>query len=232
MYYSVDDDGNIVIVDSAGIYQDFVSVSSGDSDILDDTFSSADSDNSFSSVFDFYDPFLYLPSVSSDDIDSFYPSVFSYDALFDVLANVPGYTIYPSTQAVSVLTDVLNGIDGNVYYVIISGVDTNDTYLYYSSSFSSSGNIITLLSPVTRCRYYSYRPSSNSSYLYTYTVDNLGDTSFTLTNQLIYTNILDGYPDVIPYKQKSSYSFLVLISIFIGIVAVSVFKSLFSRKGK
>lgn len=206
MYYYTDENGNIVQTD------DFSDLPSEFDIFFDGTVSSGD--------------------VESGDVFITYNQVpeFDYDSLYEVLASVPGYTIYPSNQAVSVLTDVLNGIDGKVAYVILSGSDTNDTSLYYSSDFSVSGHNITLFSPVTHCRYYSYRPSVNSSYIYTYTVNSLGDTSFYLTNQLVYTNVIDGYPDVIPFKSKESYSLYFVIALSLVILAVGAFKSFFSRK--
>lgn len=210
MYYSVDEFGNIIY--------------SENSDILPEEFQSLYPESALDTL---------TPSVSSGDIYNIIinePEEFDYDYLIDVLANVPGYTIYPSTQAVSVLTDVLNGVDQHVFYVILSGSDTNDTSLYYSNDFNVSGKQVTLLSPVTHCRYYSYRPSSSSSYVYTYTVESLADTTFTFTNQLAYTNTLSGYPDVIPYKQKENYSLVFAVALGVIVLAVGAFKSLFGRK--
>lgn len=210
MYYSVDEFGNIIY--------------SENSDILPEEFQSLYPESSLDTL---------TSSVSSGDVYNITinePEEFDYDYLLDVLASVPGYTIYPSTQAVSVLSDVLNGVNEHVYYVILSGSDTNDTSLYYSNDFTLSGSQVTLLSPVTHCRYYSYRPSSSSSYVYTYSVNTLSDTTFNFTNQLAYTNTISGYPDVIPYKQKENYSLTFALAFGIIILAVGAFKSLFGRK--
>lgn len=160
-------------------------------------------------------------NVSSGQINIIVPTSdpFDFNNLYDTLANVPGFTVYPSTQSVSVFTDVLNGLDSSVGYVIMAGGDSNDNYMYYSERYNYVGNTITLFSPVTMCRYYSYRPSNVSSYLYTYNVTTTGDTSIDLTNFLIYTNIVDGYPDVIPYKSKESYNvFIVIVFLFVLLI--------------
>lgn len=145
-------------------------------------------------------------------------NIVTYDDMIDLLAAIPGYNVYPNTTAVNVFTDVLNGVNGNIGYVILSGADTNSTYLYYSKKYTVSGQNITLQNPVTFCNYYQYRPSTNAAYIYTYNVSTIGDTSFNITNQLVYTNILDGYPDVLPYKQRETYSIFFLIGLAILII--------------
>lgn len=209
MYYGNDADGNIVMSTDSGIlpdvYQDLFpsqapdSVSDGDAFI--DVTQSPDSGDG-------------IPDSEENSSPVDFPSFdfVTYDDLIDLMAAIPGYNVYPNTSAVNVFSDVLNGVSGSVGYVILSGADTNSTYLYYSNKYSVSGKTVTLYSPVTYCNYYSYRPSSSSSYIYTYTVSTIGDTSFTFSNQLAYTNLLDGYPDVLPFKQKETYSLFFIIA--------------------
>lgn len=204
MFYSVDADGNIIMSESVDILPD----------VYVDIFTTVDEEQSF----------VVVPesSVSPGDL-------LTYDGLYDLLAAIPGYNVYPNTAAVNVFTDVLNGVEGNFGYVILSGSDSNSTYLYYSADFEVSGRSITLFSPVTFCNYYSYRPTSSSSYVYTYTVSTLGDISFTVSNQLIYTNLLDGYPDVLPYKSRETYLLFFIIALSIMLVLFSLLKN--SKRG-
>lgn len=156
-----------------------------------------------------------------------------FDSLADTLANVPSYTVFPNTSAVSVMQQVLNGVDGHFGYFVSAGATSSEVDMYYARDYTVSGKNITLHSPVTHCKYYSYRPSGTSGTVYTYTVSNLADTSVTLSNQLVYTNLVDGYPDLIPYKQRNNYDFIFLITIGILIVALSTFSSRFrARKEK
>lgn len=209
MYYGNDTDGNIIMSPDSSVLPDsfqdvFPSTAPGyvsdgnatSDDIIGDDFPSGSSD-----------PQDGVPSL---DFSSF--NFVTYDDLIEVMAAIPGYNVYPNTSAVNVFSDVLNGVSGNVGYVILSGSDTNSTYLYYSNNYSVSGQTINLYSPVTFCNYYSYRPTTNSSYVYTYNVSTIGDTSFTFSNQLAYTNLLNGYPDVLPFKQKETYSLFFIIA--------------------
>lgn len=157
-------------------------------------------------------------SVSSGDF-------LSYDDLVDFLAAIPSYNVYPNISAVEVFSHVLNSIDYNIGYIILSGSDSNSTYLYYSKNFSVSGNVISLFSPVTFCNYYSYRPTSSSSYIYTYSVNTVSDVTFTLTNQLVYTNLIEGYPDLIPFKSRDSYSIMIICCILIFLIFAKIFMS-------
>lgn len=149
----------------------------------------------------------------------------SYDYLVDLFAYIPGYNVYPNTNAVNVFEYVVNSLDGHFGYVVLSGADTNSTYLYYSKDFEVIGNVIYLYAPVTFCNYYSYRPSSSSSYVYTYTVNTVSDVNFTLSNQLVYTNLMDGYPDLLPYKSNESYSFLIIIAFLVFMCFALLFKN-------
>lgn len=212
MYYGVDEFGNIV--------------SSQDSSVLPEE---------FQEVFPEYPPESYpVPSEQFDGLMSYvsggdlasditdsvvealeFPEPLTGDELYDLLALIPGYNVFPNTAAVTVFDKVLNGLDGNFKYLITSGSDTYYTYLYYGSSVDVSGNIITFNSPYTICTYYQYRPNTNTNWSYYYTVQQKtsGSDYFSLTNQLIYTNIVDGYPDLVPYKSRESFSLSILISI-------------------
>lgn len=198
MYYGNDSEGNIVMSDS--------------SDILPDEFQAVfpDSASDTVSAGDFSTP---APTDLTDSFIPVFPDDYvSYEDMVDLLALVPGYNVYPSAAAVSVFEDVLNGLPRNIGYVILSGSDTYSTYLYYSDKYSVSGSSVFLSSPVTFCTYYQYRPTTSSSWVYIYTVNTIGDTSFNISNQLVYTNLLEGYPDVLPYKQKETYSLFYIIA--------------------
>lgn len=168
---------------------------------------------------------LILPPSDNDNF-------LDFDSLAETLALVPEYTIYPSTEAVNVFSGVLNGLDYNFGYVILAGSDTNDMYLYYSKDFSVSGQIINLFSPVTRCRYYRYRPTSSSNYVYTYSVQEVDTSTFNLSNQLIYTNIIDGYPDLLPYKRNENFSLLFIMALSLLVLVFSFFRNLDRRDKK
>lgn len=154
----------------------------------------------------------------------------NYDDLIEALASVPSYNIYPNTTAVQVYELVLDSLDENVGYFIASGSSSSDVYLYYSEKYTVSGNTLTLQSPVTQCRYYTYRASSSSSTEYRYNVTTLSDISITLSNQLVYTNLKDGYPDVMSYKKNESYSMIVTCAICALICAVATVSTRFVLK--
>lgn len=198
MYYGVDENGDIIFSTSSDILPDNYQ------DIFPETVSGSDLDVSFDDPIYFDDPF----------------GSFDEDHFIELLAAIPGYAVYPNTAAVSVFQDVLNGVSGRFGYIIISGSDTYTTYLYYSRFYYVSGSTVTLSSPVTRCTYYQYRPSSSSSFYYTYSVDIVGDISFTPTNQLVYTNLLEGYPDVVSYKSHESFYLLFLIALAVVFIFV------------
>lgn len=148
------------------------------------------------------------------------------DQLIEALAAIPSYNIFPNTQAVNVFSDVLDHLDYNPYYVIVSGSDSYYTHLYYSKEASVSGSTISLLGDVTHCQYYQYRPSSSSSWSYRYAVFHEGQVDVTLSTQLAYTNMIDGYPDVLPYKQKTTFSISVLIAILLLVLCIMfIFKN-------
>lgn len=212
MYYSIDPiTGLIITSESSDILPDpYQEVFPEDiSDIFEDTVSDGDS-------------YIPYPTIDPDEFISDNDLV-THDDLIDMLALIPGYNVYPNTTAVSIFSDVLNNIDGHIGYVIISGSDTNTTNLYYSSHYTVSGKTIVLQSPVTYCNYYQYRPTSSSNYIYTYSVSSIGETSFNLTNQLVYTNLLEGYPDVLPYKQREIYSLFYVIAFALLLLFIILF---------
>lgn len=204
---------------------------------LDSSFSSevlSDKDKSLYPDSSFDLPLLdALSDVSSGD--SFIPSVieqnvivsndFDFDEfdshMFDLLAQVPAYDIYPSTAAIQVFQDVLLGLHNPVGYVIQASDTASDVTLYYSEDYDVSGTNIVLRNPVTACRYFTYR--SNSTTYYRYTVTTLSsDTSFSLGTQLVYTNLVEGYPalqrDSLQYDVPFYLFSLVLLVAFFGIL--------------
>lgn len=173
--------------------------------------------------------------VSGGDVSSVYVSEpFDYDALYDGFrssvdyALVNGFEIYPNEKAISVFEDVLNGLDGHWGYVALSGNDTYSTYLYASRSYDVSGSSVTLRGDVLRCYYHQFRNSSSQPWRYTYTVSHVGDQTFSPTSELVYTNLLDGYPDLVPYKSRETYLYLVFFLILVGLIVIYV---RFFRKG-
>lgn len=148
---------------------------------------------------------------------------FDYETLVEQLERTALYTIYPNAQAVAVYRDVLNSYDGDFGYVLTSGTSSSDVYLYVSRDYTVSGSQIVLQYPVTVHRYYTYRPSSSSSTQYRYEVSqNAGQQSFNLGTTLVYTNLKDGYPDIMPYKRNFSY-FSVYFIMFILFLLFGLF---------
>lgn len=164
-------------------------------------------------------------SVSSGDVYVFnytYPTVssnsMSYDDYISAIADHPAYAIYPAEAAVRVFSDVIKGEPNHVFYVVLSGGQSSDAYLYYSDDFLLQGNTITLLDSVTVCRYYRYRYNGTSSYEYRYEVSSTSNVSFNLSNQLAYTNCVSGYPVLEDYKSRDSYSMLWIILVVLLIL--------------
>lgn len=178
-----------------------------------------------------YNPY-YTPTVSSGDIiiNNDYSFSLDYDEfdshLYDVIANVPAYDIYPSTAAVQVFQDVLLGLKNPVGYVIVSGSAASDVSMYYSSDYTVNGKNIVLHAPVIQCRYYTYRPSSTSVTYYYYTVNNYsGDANFTLSSQLAYTNLVEGYPALQRDSLQYDVSFITFgIALLLGCAITLLFK--------
>lgn len=220
MYYSIDENGHIIESETSDILSDIqqnlypefaietlpvpeVSVSSGDPVLPND------SESFFADV-----PITYSLTLPDDYI--------TYDDMIELLANQPVYTIYPNQNAVSVFSDVLNGLDRNVSYVIISGSDSNSAYMYYGDDFSISGKDWTISGNVTRVNYFRFRTNPSAAYEYAFYPESTGSVTFHVENELVYTNMVDGYPDIIPYKSRESYSllfFIPLIFLFSAIFA-------------
>lgn len=143
---------------------------------------------------------------------------FDYETLVEQLERTALYTIYPNAQSVAVYRDVLNSYDGDFGYVLSSGTSSSDVYLYVSRDYTVSGSQIVLQYPVTVHRYYTYRPSSSSSTQYRYDVTyNAGQQSFNLNTALVYTNLKEGYPDIMPYKRNFSYfsAYFIMLVLFL-----------------
>lgn len=231
MYYGVDENGNIISSESSEILPEEYQEVFPEVAPMPETVSQGDTPEYYPLPDNFLD---FMDSVSSGDLVGQFadqlPSTLSQDELIDLLAAIPGYSVFPNQTAVTVFTSVLNGLDKNVKYLIVSGSDTNYTYLYYGKNITLNGNVLVFNSPYTVCTYYQYRPSTSSAWQYLYTVSDRtsGSDTFTFNNTLVYTNIREGYPDVIPYKSRESYSFLFIIVLVACFVA---FKTLTHRKG-
>lgn len=132
------------------------------------------------------------------------------DALYSAISTYP---IYPSSASVSVFEMVAEGLPSDYGYYMVSGFDSYTTYFYYSDNWSVEDNVIVLSGNVTKCSYYRTRQSSSSSWEYHYSVDNdVGLSSVSLFDDLVYTNLVEGYPTFTPYI---SYNILDKISSFI-----------------
>lgn len=198
MYYGIDENGKII--------------QSQSSDILDPVYQALypfDASDTVSSG----DANVISSSSNSSGIP--YEDFLTYDDMVSILSNEPTYSLYPNASAVSVFTDVLNGIDGNVEYFIYSGSDSNTAFLAYGDHVEVSGSSWTLSGDVFLVSYYRYRLNTSSPYEYCYTVNSVGDITIDVTNKLVYTNAVDGYPDVIQYKSHESFFILFSIPLFI-----------------
>lgn len=173
---------------------------------------------------------IVTPDIDYEQLGQVVADAIDYDSMIEAFADVPSYQVFPNTSAVSVMAEVVNSLSGKFGYVIVSGSSSSDVSLYYSKDYVVNNKNITLKSPVTHCRYYNYRPSSSSTSLYTYIVDDLGDTSFNATNQLMYTNLLEGYPDLVPYKQGAKYSFDFLQALALLMCAMAMVFTFKARK--
>lgn len=168
-------------------------------------------------------------SISQSDMEEYIQTLLSdyNDGLIQTMANMPNQTVvYPNTTAVNVWSYVLSGLNQRVGYVAVSGSNSNtnvsvDDYLYYAADYIVNGKTITLKSPVTVCHYYVYRTSSNTSYLYTYNTQIFNDDySISLSSNLAYTNLVDGYPDLLGSSKHLTdviISGVLLISTFIAV---------------
>lgn len=225
MYYGNDDTGHIVSDFSSDVlpdeYADIYPSVASDSFLSGFDFGEQTFDSSISS---FPDPETVSDSdaavsfsLYAVDPDSF----LDYDDLVSLLSEVTGYNVFPNTNAVKVFEYVLNGLDKNVGYFVLSGSDTYTTYLYYSEDYQLSGNSIQLSGDVVLCTYRQYRVNSSSPWQYTYTVSHVGSISVTPDTELVYTNLLEGYPDIIPYKSKESFSLLWSIPVILVCIALA-----------
>lgn len=221
MFYGNDDDGHIIFGDSL--------------DVLPPEYQETFSDFQIEDFESFISDQQPVGTVSGNDViienhyDVSYTEPIDYDYLYDLLANIPQYNVYPNATAVNIFTQVLNGLDGRYFYVISAGSTTSDTYLYYSKDYSVSGNTITLSAPVTVCRYYYYTASSQTQY--TYSVSTVNDVeTISLSNKLVYTNCMDGYPDVIPYKSKEVFSVSVSLVLLFGALLVASLSKFWRKK--
>lgn len=210
MYYGVDENGNIIMSETSDvigdeIYEEFFpfyapgSVSDGDMIVLDGDLSISDGD------------MISIPT---------YP-IIDYDYLVDALANVPSYNVFPNTSAVNVFDGVFLGLPSKVDYVVLSGSDSSSAYMYYTlSGSSSSGNTVVLNDPVYQLSYYTQRVNNVTSYYYT--VNQLGESSFTFGSQLVYTNVLQNYPNLPSDSREFGHtmplsSIFSLVGIFFGV---------------
>lgn len=212
MYYGVDEFGNIITGENSSILPEEFQEVFPEFPPESSPVSSAD----FDGLMSYVSGGDLVNDITDSVIESIdIPEPLSGDELYDLLALIPGYNVFPSTAAVNVFDRVLNGLDGNIKYLILSGSDSNYTYLYYGRSVDLSGSTITFNSPYTLCTYYQYRPNTSSAWQYYYTVEHksAGSDYFNLTNQLVYTNVVDGYPDLIPYKSRETFSISIVISI-------------------
>lgn len=246
MYY-LDEDGNIVYTediselpeDTKNLYEGNYPDNMYDSEELpSDSFSEPTEEfvvpDGFKAVVDSNGDIVLVPTTT---MDNFFQQEYTepvtpmtVDEMADVFANTPIYTIYPDSNSVNVFGSVLNGLDYTPYYYMVADSESSHVLLYFSKSGSVSGNTLHLDSPVTFCNYFRYRPASNTSWQYKYTVSTVSSMDVTLTQQLCYTNMIDGYPDLIPYKQKESYSFLFALVLMVSVLLFAGLKFRSSHK--
>lgn len=163
---------------------------------------------------DSVDPDYDVPDIDNGSVSALTTFNDNFDDFIELYA--AQYNIYPNTSAVNVFDFVLDGLSYVPGYVILSGSDSSSAYLYYAEDYDVNGNQIVLYSPVTQCSY--YRSYVGSSYNYFYNVSSVGQQTFNVGNQLIYTNLVEGYPDVCPLPENSSLKNLdyVLLPVFVG----------------
>lgn len=143
----------------------------------------------------------------------------SYNDLIDTLVLVSNPAIYPNASALDLFLSVLNSYDYNGYYFIVAGSSASDVYMYTGDTYTYSGNVLSLSGNSKQHHYYTYRPTSSSVTQYLYTVNDFIDPQVTLSNTLVYTNAVKGYPDIIPHDQHRSYIYTALIAfVFIFLV--------------
>lgn len=218
MYYGIDDSGRLIGSTSNEVLPPDVRDNYPDS--YDDVVPLSDTPaGNYSEGFLYQnvssgDPFIY----TSTDMSAYIADVYA--------TNSPG-SMYPNSAAVQVFQNVLEGLDYEYYYTIYSGSDQNTAYLIYSSTGSSSGKTLNFTGDVTLCSYYRTR-QPNSSWLYEYSVqENVGDQTVNIGNSLVYTNLIDGYPDIAPNPGFMSTSIIFgFIVIVIAILAACIFRKI------
>lgn len=216
MYYGIDDSGRLIGSTSNEILpldvRDNYPDSYDDVEPLSDTPAGNYSEGFLYQNVSSGDPFIYIPTDMSAYIADSYA------------INSPG-SMYPNSAAVQVFQYVLEGLDYEYYYAIYSGSDSNTAYLIYSSTGSSSGKTLNFTGDVTLCSYYRTR-QPNSSWIYQYSVqENVGDQTVNIGNSLVYTNFIDGYPDIAPIPGFMSTSIISgFIVIAIVILAFCIFR--------
>lgn len=131
---------------------------------------------------------------------------------------------YPSASFVDVFRMVLQSLPSNTKYYVFSGSDSTEAYLYYSKNGGhANGNILTLDSDITICRFYRYRPSSSSAWQYHYSVSTQGSgDSLDTTGYLVYTNLLEGYPDLLSQVERD-HSSLPNLFIVVPLILIALF---------
>lgn len=210
--YQIDEDGNILDADTAVFPVDI-------GDVPEATESSED-------LIEPLDP-TEASEVSTEAPD---PPIVVYeipDDMIDALVSISTPSIYPSTSAVQIFQYVLQSYKDYKYYVIVPGSSSSDVYMYVADDATVSGSTISLSGDVWQCRYYTYRPSTSSSTQYLYSLTSYGDVSFTPSGSLIYTNALEGYPDIYPELQYSNQQYP-LFFLVIGIIIMFII--LFKRR--
>lgn len=216
MFYGIDENGRIVGSESSDVLPDSMrSLYPAHYDDIEPLVSTQDTEMFLSDeAFE-----IQSTTVSSGDSSLYYNDVLA-TAIEQAIANSVLYDIYPSAQAVEVFTDVLGGIDNDVYYYAYAGSDSNTAFLYYSTDCEISGKTLTLSGRVTECSYYRYRPGNTGTWLYRYSVqEDVGPQTITLGTSLVYTNMYDGYPDILP---SSGFTSVGVRMAFIGVSALLV----------
>lgn len=135
-------------------------------------------------------------------------SVVDYDDLVEALASVSTPAIYPSSTAVQVFGYALDSYKDYRYYAIVPGSSASDVYMYTADDYTLSGSTVTLTGDVTAHRYYTYRPSTSSTTQYLYTVTSSPEVSFSLGSTLVYTNTVEGYPDIYTQEQHNQPTYV------------------------
>lgn len=166
--------------------------------------------------------------VSSDELESALSDFMTkedfqeYYELAEARAAASMYPIYPTSNFVSIFDYVLDGLPSGTPYVLVQGSDNYTADLYYSNvySYDTSSSVITLQAPVTHCRLYRTQTGGSYNYNYYYNISHQSsDETFSLSsNILLYTNTVEGYPDISPMESGVSWN---TVPFFVaGILAV------------